>query len=76
MQWCAKKQRWRSRSAWGRNIEVVESVVYASFLLVDAAKEVGIEVKKVRECPYFRSSPKTKLCRQASLLRTVWHWSC
>jgi len=39
---------------WGTNIEVVESVVYTSFL-VDAAKEVGIEVEKVRECPYFRS---------------------
>ena len=43
---------------WGRNIEVVESVVYTSFL-VDAAKEVGIEIEKVRECPYFRS-PATK----------------
>ena len=43
---------------WGRNIEVVESVVYTSFL-VDAAKEVGIEVEKVSECPYFRS-PVTK----------------
>jgi len=31
----------------GRNIEVVESVVYTSFL-VDAVKEVGIEVEKVR----------------------------
>ena len=42
------------------NIEVVESVVYTS-ILVDAAKEVGpgIEVEKVRECPYFRS-PATK----------------
>ena len=39
------------------NIEVVESVVYTSFL-VDAAKEVGIEVEKVRECPYL--SPATK----------------
>ena len=37
---------------------MVESVVYTSFL-VDAAKEVGIEVEKVRECPYFRS-PATK----------------
>ena len=36
---------------------MVESVVYTS--LVDAAKEVGIEVKKVRECHYFRS-PATK----------------
>jgi len=42
---------------WG-TFEVVESVVYTSFL-VDAAKEVGIEVEKVRECPYFRS-PATK----------------
>ena len=29
---------------WERNIEVVESVVYTSFL-VDAAKEVGIGVR-------------------------------
>ena len=36
----------------------IESVVYTSFL-IDAAKEVGIEVNKVRECPYFRS-PATK----------------
>jgi len=43
---------------WGRNIKVVEIVVYTSFL-VDAAKKVGIEVEKVRECPYFRS-PATK----------------
>jgi len=36
---------------------VVESAVYTSFL-VDAVK-VGIEVEKVRECPYFRG-PATK----------------
>jgi len=48
----------RSRDREVGNIEVVESVVYTSFL-VDAAKEVGIEVEKVRECPYFRS-PATK----------------
>jgi len=49
----------------GRNIEVVESVVYASFL-VDAAKEVGIEVEKVRECPYFRSPATKDQAMQAS----------
>ena len=43
---------------WGRNFEVIESVVYTSFL-GDAAKEGGIEVEKVRERPYFRS-PATK----------------
>ena len=49
----------------GRNIEVVEDVVYASFL-VDAAKEVGIEVEKVREYPYFRSPATKDQAMQAS----------
>jgi len=51
----------------GRNIEVVESVVYASFL-VDAAKEDGIEVKNARECPYFRSPATKDQAMQASFL--------
>jgi len=62
---------------WGRNTEVVESVVYASFL-VDAAKEVGIEVEKVRAGSALTLEalqPKTKLCKQASLVWTVCHWS-
>ena len=61
---------------WGRNIEVVESVVYTGFL-VDAAKEVGIEVKKVKECPYFRSPTTKDQAVQASFPcpETMWHWS-
>jgi len=67
MQWCAKKQRRRSRSGEGTLIEAVKSVMYTSFL-VDAAKEVGIEVEKVRECPYFRNpATKDQAMQQASL---------
>ena len=74
MQWCTKKQRRWLRS--GEGTLKWWSVVHASFL-VDAAKEVGIEVEKVRdpECPLEVLQPKTKLCRQASLVWTVWHWS-
>ena len=50
---------------WGRNTEVVESVVYVSFL-IDAAKEVWIEVEKVRECPYFRCPATKDQAMQAS----------
>jgi len=52
---------------WERNIEVVESVVYAS-LLVDAAKEGNALTLEILQ-------PKTKLCTQASLVQTVWLWS-
>ena len=44
---------------------MVERVVYASFL-VDAAKEAGIEVEKVREFPYFRSPATKDQAMQAS----------
>ena len=54
---------------------MVESVVYTSFF-VDAVKEVGIEVKKVRECPYFRSpATKDKAMQARFPVQTVWHWS-
>ena len=39
--------------------------MYTSFL-VNAAKEVGIEVEKVRECPYFRSPATNDQAVQAS----------
>ena len=43
---------------WEKNLEVIEGIVYARFLL-DAAKEVGIAVERVREWPYLRR-PATK----------------
>ena len=48
---------------WGRNIEVVGSVVYTSFL-VDAVKEFGIEVEKVRNALTLEVlQPKTDIMR-------------
>jgi hypothetical protein len=43
---------------WEANMAVMDDVVHASFL-VDAAKEAGIDVGKVRQYPFF-TSPATQ----------------
>ena len=47
---------------WEEDMAAVENVVHASFL-IEAAKEAGIDVEKVRQCPFF-IPPATK--QQAS----------
>ena len=38
---------------WEGNIQAVEEIEYAGFLL-DAAKEAGIDVERVRDAPFFK----------------------
>ena len=47
---------------WEEDMAAVENVVHASFL-IEAVKEAGIDVEKVRQCPFF-IPPATK--QQAS----------
>ena len=47
---------------WEEDMAAVENVVHASFL-IEAAKEAGIDVEKVSQCPFF-IPPATK--QQAS----------
>ena len=60
---------------WDANMALMENVVHASFL-VDAAKEAGIAVEKVRQCLFFTTATNDQAlqasfpCRDCVALET------
>ena len=60
---------------WDDSMALMDNIMHASFL-VDAAKEAGIAVEKVRQCPFFTTATNNQAsqasfpCRDCVALET------